>query len=110
MQYWLFLAGAIVCEVIATSALKAADGFTRLWPSVIVAVGYTAAFFLLSQTLKVVPVGIAYAIWSGAGVALIGLIGWLFLGQRLDFAAIAGISLIVAGVVVINVFSSSTPH
>lgn len=110
MQYWMFLAGAIVCEVIGTSALKAAEGFTRLWPSLIVGVGYLAAFFLLSQTLKVIPVGIAYAIWSGAGVALIGLIGWLFLGQPLDMPAIVGIGLIVAGVIVINVFSSATPH
>lgn len=110
MNHWLFLAGAIVCEVIGTSALKAAEGFTRLWPSLIVAVGYLAAFVLLSQTLKVIPVGIAYAIWSGAGVALIGLIGWLFLGQPLDLPAIVGICLIVAGVIVINVFSSATPH
>lgn len=110
MQQWLFLAGAIVCEVIGTSALKAAEGFTRLWPSVIVGIGYVGAFFLLSQTLKVIPVGVAYAIWSGAGVALIGLIGWLFLGQSLDVPAIIGMALIVAGVVVINVFSSATPH
>ena len=110
MQHWLILAGAIVCEVIATSALKAAEGFTRLWPSIVVGIGYLAAFVLLSQTLKVIPVGIAYAIWSGAGVALIGVIGWLFLGQPLDPPAIIGMSLIVAGVVVINVFSSSAPH
>lgn len=110
MQHWFFLVGAIVCEVIATSALKAAEGFTRLWPSAIVVVGYLAAFFLLSQTLKVIPVGVAYAIWSGVGVALIGVIGWLFLGQPLDAPAIIGMGLIVAGVVVINVFSSTTPH
>jgi len=110
MQHWLLLAGAIVCEVVGTSALKAAEGFTRFWPSVIVAVGYVAAFFLLSQTLKVIPVGVAYAIWSGAGVALIGVIGWLFLGQPLDVPAIIGMGLIVAGVVVINVFSTATPH
>ena len=110
MHHWFFLAGAIVCEVIGTSALKAAEGFTRLWPSLIVGIGYLGAFFLLSQTLKVIPVGVAYAIWSGAGVALIGVIGWLFLGQSLDVPAIIGMALIVAGVVVINVFSSATPH
>lgn len=107
MQQWLILAAAIVSEVIATSCLKAAEGFTRVWPSVIVVVGYMVAFYLLSLTLRTIPVGVAYAIWSGVGVVLIALSGWLFLGQTLDFPAIIGLTLIVAGVVVINVFSSS---
>ena len=107
MQQWLILAAAIVSEVIATSCLKAAEGFTRVWPSVIVVVGYIVAFYLLSLTLRTSPVGVAYAIWSGVGVVLIALSGWLFLGQTLDLPAIIGLTLIVAGVVVINVFSSS---
>jgi small multidrug resistance pump len=110
MQHWLYLIGAIVCEVIATSALKASEGFTRLWPSVVVTLGYAGAFYLLSLTLRSIPVGIAYAVWSGVGVALIGVIGWLFLGQPLDKPAIAGIALIVAGVAVINLFSSTGHH
>jgi small multidrug resistance pump len=102
--HYLFLAIAIVAEVIGTSALKACNGFTRLWPSVVVAVGYGAAFFSLSLALQQIPVGVAYAIWSGAGVAAITLIGhWLF-GQRLDGPALGGIGLIVAGVVTIQVF------
>lgn len=81
MQQWIFLSVAIVSEVIATSALKAADGFSRLWPSLIVAMGYTSAFYFLSLALKTIPMGVAYAIWSGMGVALIALIAWLFFGQ-----------------------------
>jgi small multidrug resistance pump len=110
MQQWLFLAIAIVSEVMATSALKASAGFTRPLPSLVVVLGYGVAFYFLSLTLKTLPVGVAYAIWSGAGVALIALIGWAFLGQRLDAPAILGLSLIVAGVVVINVFSKSVSH
>ncbi len=107
MRGWLLLSGAIISEVVATSALKATNGFTRLWPSVLVAAGYGAAFSLLSLTLRTIPVGIAYAVWSGAGVALVTLAGWLLYGQRLDAPALAGIALIVAGVVVMNVFSMS---
>jgi small multidrug resistance pump len=110
MQQWLFLAIAIVSEVMATSALKASAGFTRPLPSLVVVLGYGVAFYFLSLTLKTVPVGVAYAIWSGAGVALIALVGWAFLGQRLDAPAILGLALIVAGVVVINVFSKSVSH
>jgi small multidrug resistance pump len=110
MQQWLFLAIAIVSEVMATSALKASAGFTRPLPSLVVVLGYGVAFYFLSLTLKTLPVGVAYAIWSGAGVALIALIGWAFLGQRLDAPAILGLALIVAGVVVINVFSKSVSH
>lgn len=110
MQHWLFLSIAIVSEVMATSALKASAGFTRPLPSLVVVVGYGVAFYFLSLTLKTVPVGVAYAIWSGAGVALIALVGWAFLGQRLDAPALLGLALIVAGVVVINVFSKTVPR
>ncbi len=110
MQQWLFLSIAIVGEVIATSALKASEGFSRLWPSLIVIAGYATAFYFLSLTLKTIPVGVVYAIWSGAGIVLISLIAWLFYGQALDLAAIIGMILIVAGVFVLNVFSRTVPH
>jgi small multidrug resistance pump len=110
MKQWIFLGVAIVSEVIGTSALKASEAFTRLWPSLIVVVGYLSAFYFLSLTLKTMPIGVAYAIWSGAGVALIALIAWALYGQALDVPAIIGLSLIVAGVVVLNVFSSTTSH
>lgn len=105
---YLYLVIAIVAEVIGTSALKAAEGFTRPLPSLVVVVGYATAFYFLSLALKVIPVGIAYAIWSGVGVALITLIGWVLFKQRLDAPALAGLALIVAGVVVIQVFSGAT--
>jgi small multidrug resistance pump len=107
---YLYLLVAIVCEVIATSALKAANGFTVLVPSLIVIVGYGAAFFFLSLTLRTLPVGIAYAIWSGLGIVLISIVGWVLYGQVLDAPALAGMALIVAGVVVINVFSRAGAH
>lgn len=110
MQQWIFLSIAIVSEVIATSSLKAAEGFTRLWPSLVVIVGYLLAFYFLSLTLKTIPVGIAYAIWSGAGVVLIAVSGWLFLRQSLDLPAVTGLFLIIAGVVIINVFSRTVSH
>ena len=109
-MHWLFLTAAIVSEVIGTSALKATEGFTRLWPSVIVAAGYGSAFYFLSLALSVIPVGVAYAIWSGAGIVLIALIAWVFYGQTLDFPAIVGMALIVTGVVVLNVFSKTVTH
>jgi small multidrug resistance pump len=110
MQQWIFLSVAIVSEVIATSALKASEGFSRLWPSLIVVVGYLFAFYFLSLTLKTIPIGVAYAIWSGVGVALIALIAWVLFGQALDTPAIIGILLIVAGVIVLNVFSKTASH
>lgn len=109
MSPWVYLSVAIVSEVIATSALKAAEGFTRLVPSLVVVTGYALAFYFLSLTLKTVPLGVAYAIWSGAGVALIALVGWAWYGQALDAVALVGIALIVAGVVVLNLFSKSVP-
>jgi small multidrug resistance pump len=107
---WLYLSIAIVAEVIATSALKAADGFTRLGPSLIVIVGYGIAFYFLSLALRGIPVGIAYAVWSGVGIVLISVIGWLAFGQTLDAAAVVGIGLIMAGVIVLNVFTRSPVH
>ncbi len=105
---YLFLALAIVCEVFATSALKACDGFTRLAPSILVVIGYAAAFFFLSLALRHVSIGVAYAIWSGAGIVLISLAAWLVYGQRLDVPAVLGMGLIVAGVAVIQLFSRAT--
>lgn len=110
MQSWVILFVAIVAEVIATSALKASAGFSKLWPSVIVVVGYAIAFYGLSLTLKVIPVGVAYAVWAGAGVVLVSLTAWWFYGQKLDVAGVLGIGLIVAGVVVLNVFSQAAAH
>lgn len=104
---WIFLAVAIVSEVIATSVLKTSEGFTRLWPSTIVVAGYASAFYFLSLTLKTIPVGVAYAIWSGAGIALISLIAWFLYDQSLDLPAIIGMSLIVAGIVVLNLSSNT---
>ena len=107
---YLYLSVAIVAEVIATSALKASDGFSRPLPSTLVLVGYGIAFYFLSLVLKTVPVGVAYAIWSGAGIVLIALVGWLVLKQTLDAPALAGMALIVAGVAVIQLFSRSAAH
>ena len=110
LNAWLLLALAIVAEVVGTSALKASEGFTRLWPSVMVVAGYGVAFYCLSLVLKSIPVGITYAVWSGLGIVLISLIGWRVFGQALDPPAMIGIGLIIAGVVVINLFSKSMPH
>ena len=107
MIQWLYLSVAIVAEVIGTSFIKSSEGFTRLGPSLVVVVSYILAFYFLALTLKTLPVGVAYAVWAGAGVALIALAGYLFFGQTLDLPAILGIGLIVAGVMVINVFSGS---
>lgn len=107
MNPWTHLALAIGAEVIGTSALKSSEGFSRLWPSLVVVVGYATAFYFLSLTLKAIPVGVAYAIWSGVGIVLIALVAWLMHGQTLDLAGVIGIGLIVAGVVVLNVFSRS---
>jgi len=110
LHAWGYLAIAIASEVIATSALKASDGFSRPAPSLVVVAGYAVAFWCLSLTLRTIPVGIAYAVWSGVGIALITLIAWIVYGQALDAPALLGIALIVAGVVVLNVFSGSGPR
>lgn len=106
----MLLGLAIVAEVIGTSALKASEGFTRAGPSLLVVVGYAVAFYCLSLVLKSIPVGVAYAIWSGLGIVLITLAAFLLYGQRIDLAGLIGMGLIVAGVVVLNVFSKSTAH
>lgn len=107
---WFYLAIAIVSEVIATSALKASEGFTRLYPSTLVVVGYGLAFYFLSVTLRTIALGVAYAVWSGVGIVLVSLVGWVVYGQRLDLAALVGIALIAAGVIVLNTLSRSTGH
>ncbi|MET0856046.1 MAG: SMR family transporter [Telluria sp.] len=107
MNKWVILGIAIVAETIATSAMKSSEGFTRLVPSMIVVTGYAVAFYFLSLTLKTIPVGIAYAIWSGVGIVLISLAGWALFGQKLDAPALIGMALIISGVVVMNVFSTS---
>lgn len=107
---YLFLGAAIVAEVIATSLLKTSHGFTRLWPSVATVIGYAISFYCLAQTLGSIPTGVAYAIWSGVGIVLISLIAWAVFGQTLDAPALIGMGLIVAGVLVINLFSRSVAH
>ena len=102
---WVYLLLAIVSEVVATSALKSSESFSRLWPSVLTVVGYGVAFYLLSLTLRELPVGIAYAIWSGVGIVLVSLAAVVLFGQKLDLPALIGMGLIVAGVIVINVCS-----
>ena len=110
MNTYLILGAAIVLEIIATSCLKASEGFTRLWPSLVTAAGYAGSFYCLSLTLKVLPIGVVYAIWSGVGIVLTAVVGWFIFKQRLDAAAIGGMALIVAGVLVINLFSKSATH
>lgn len=99
---YVTLSAAIVCEVLATTSMKYSDGFTRLWPSVGTAVGYALAFYLLSQTLREMSVGTAYAIWAGAGTALVALIGMVFVGEAVTAAKVLGVLLVIAGVVVLN--------
>ncbi|POH31342.1 MULTISPECIES: SMR family transporter [Sinorhizobium] len=101
---------AIVFEVLGTSAMQAAQHFTRLAPTVLMVVCYAVAFFFLSYTLRYIPVGIAYALWSGLGIVLISVVGYITFGQKLDLAAILGLALIIAGVLVLNLFSKSTFH
>ena len=110
LMTWATLLAAIICEVIGTSLLQASNQFTKPWPTAGMAVCYGLAFYFLSLTLKAMPVGLAYAIWSGLGVVLISLIALVVFKQRLDLPAVIGLGLIVAGVVVINVFSKSVGH
>ncbi len=107
---YIYLGIAIIAEVIATSALKASDEFTKVLPSVTVVVGYAAAFYFLTLVLRTIPVGIAYGIWAGLGIVLITIVGALVIKQIPDLPAVIGMGLIVAGVVVVNVFSKSVPH
>lgn len=110
MKTHLILLLAILAEVIATSALKASENFTRPLPSLLVVVGYSTAFFLLSITLKTLPIGVAYAIWSGVGTALVAVVGWLYYKQSLDLPAILGLTLIIAGTLILNLFSKVSAH
>lgn len=107
---YLYLAIAIVFEVIATNALKASEEFTKLVPSIIVVIGYGSAFYFLSLVLKTIPVGIAYATWAGVGIALVAIVAAIAFKQIPDLPAIIGMVLIVSGVVVINVFSKTAGH
>jgi small multidrug resistance pump len=107
MLNWFYLAGAIGLEIIATSALKASDGFTKSWPTAILIVGYIGAFYCLSLALRGIPMGIAYGIWSGVGIVVISLIGYFLYRQSLDLPALLGIALILAGTLVIKLFSKS---
>jgi small multidrug resistance pump len=107
---YLYLAIAIVSEVIGTSALKASNEFTRLVPSLITVAAFFCAFYFLSLCLRTIPVGIAYAIWSGVGIVLISQIALVLFDQKLDLPALGGMALIVAGVMVINLFSKSAAH
>ena len=110
MKNWLFLAIAIVGEVVATSALKSSHGFTKLVPSVVVVAGYGIAFYFLSLALKSIPVGIAYAVWAGLGIVLVAAIAWILHGQKLDLWAFVGMGLIVSGVAVLNLLSKVSAH
>jgi small multidrug resistance pump len=107
---WMYLFISILAEVVGTSALKAAEGFTKWVPSLIVVVGYGVAFYFLSVSLKSIPMGIGYAIWSGVGIVLISLIGYFVYKQALDWPAVIGIALILVGVLVIQLFSAAAAH
>jgi small multidrug resistance pump len=103
---WIQLFLAICAEVIGTTALKYAEGFTKPWPSILVVVSYATAFFLLAKVVQVLPISVTYAIWSGVGIALVAIAGWLVLGQKLNLAGLLGIGLIIAGVLILNIFSA----
>lgn len=109
-MHYVYLGIAIVSETIATSTLKATDGFRRPLPTAVVAIGYGLAFFLLSIVVQSLPVGVVYAIWSGAGIVLVAIVGLFWLNQSLDLAAMLGIALILIGVIVINLFSKAVSH
>lgn len=110
MTGFIYLTMAIIAEVIATTMLKASEGFTRLWPSVVVIVGYAVAFWGLSMVVKTMPLGIVYAIWSGMGIVLVSVAAVFIYQQKLDLPAVLGMGLIIAGVLVINLFSKSSVH
>jgi small multidrug resistance pump len=105
MSKWIFLILAIISEVFATSFLKSTEGFTKLWPSIIVLVGYCAAFYFLSLTLDTIPIGVVYAIWSGVGIAAIAIVSVFVFDQKIDLAGFIGMGLIIAGVIVLRLFS-----
>lgn len=107
---YVFLGIAIVFEVIATSALKQTEGFTRLAPSLVTVAGYALAFYFLSLPLRVLPVGVVYAVWSGVGIVLITIIGWIWFRQSLDLPAMIGMGFIITGVLIVNLFSRTLTH
>lgn len=109
-SHYLYLIFAIIAETIGTSALQASAQFTRLWPSVLVVLAYGLSFYLLAQTLRVMPVGVVYALWSGLGIVLIAGIGYAVFGQKLDLAAMIGIGMILCGILVIHLFSGTATH
>ena len=108
MSNWIYLILAIISEVIATSSLKSTEGFTKLWPSIIVLLGYSAAFYFLSLTLDTIPIGVVYAIWSGVGIAAIAVVSVIFFDQKLDIASYIGMGLIIAGVIVLRLYSDAS--
>ncbi|EAQ05221.1 MULTISPECIES: DMT family transporter [Yoonia] len=108
--HYIFLIFAIIAETIGTTALQASHQFTRFWPSVLVVIAYGLSFYLLAQTLRVMPVGVVYAMWSGLGIVMIAAIGYLVFGQRLDLPAVVGIGMILCGILVIHLFSHTSPH
>ncbi|WP_185803273.1 DMT family transporter [Pontivivens nitratireducens] len=107
---WFLLTLAIIGEIVGTTALKLSEGFTRPLPGIVAIIGYAVAFYFLAMVLRTIPIGVAYAVWSGVGVAAMALIGLVMFGQRLDPAAIIGIALIAAGVVVLNTMSGTSGH
>lgn len=107
MNAWLLLGVAIVAEVVATSALKASEGFTRPGPALVVVLGYGVAFYCLAQVLRTIPVGVAYAVWSGLGIVLVTCVAFWWYGQRIDLPGLIGMGLIIAGVLVLNLFSKT---
>tara|TARA_R110002051_G_scaffold25371_9_gene62005 strand:+ start:7322 stop:7657 length:336 start_codon:yes stop_codon:yes gene_type:complete len=108
--HYIMLVFAIITETIGTTALQASEQFSRFWPSVIVVVSYAASFYLMALALKIIPVGIAYAIWSGLGIVFIAIIGYGVFGQKLDLPAVFGMGLILAGILVIHLFSTTSTH
>jgi small multidrug resistance pump len=110
LSNYALLAAAILAEVFATTALARTESFTRLWPSLATVAGYALAFYFLSFPIRVLPAGVVYAIWSGLGIVLITAVAWAFLGQRLDLPALVGMGFIVAGVLIVNLFSDTLPH
>jgi len=109
-MHWLYLGAAIFFETIGTTALHASQQFSRFWPSVLVVVAYGVSFYLLAIVLRYIPVGVAYAIWSGLGICFIAMIGFVVFGQRLDLPAVIGLGLIITGIVVIQLFSNNATH
>ena len=108
--HYVYLVFAVIAETIGTTALQASQQFTRLGPSILVVIGYGLAFYLMALTLRHMPVGIVYAIWSGLGIFFIAVIGWLVFGQKLDLPAVLGLGFIMAGILIIHLFSKTSAH